>query len=209
VLKAQSDRRNMEAQVHSAGVRRAPRRWGLIVPIAALAIAILLPLCVLLGTAFLAGWKFQPIETGSMAPNYPTGSLAVVEPVDAARVKPGMVIVFEDPLVSGRLVAHRVVKRLPGESPRWVTKGDANDANDPVPISASAIQGRARWAIPGAGRVVSAATGWLAVVVLVGLPLALLLATELRARWRRSSTSPAGAVEPCPACGRAPPSSPA
>ncbi len=80
-----------------------------------------------------------------------------------------MVIVFEDPLVRGRLVAHRVVKRLPGDAPRWVTKGDANAENDPVPISASAIQGRARWAVPGAGRVASAATGWIAVVVLVGL----------------------------------------
>jgi signal peptidase I len=198
----------MEVQVHSAGVRRAPgRRWGLIVPIAALAVAILLPLCVLLGTAFLAGWKFQPIETASMAPNYPSGSLAVVEPVDAALVEPGMVIVFEDPLVRGRLVAHRVVKRLPGDTPRWVTKGDANAENDPVSISPSAIQGRARWAVPGAGRVVSAATGWVAVVVLVGLPLALLLATELRARPRRPPTRPAGAVEPCPACGRGPSSS--
>jgi signal peptidase I len=199
----------MEAQVHSAGVRRAPgRRWGLIVPIAALAIAILLPLCVLLGTAFLAGWKFQPIETASMAPNYPQGSLAVVEPVDAALVKAGMVVVFEDPLVRGRLVAHRVVKRLPGDTPRWVTKGDANDANDPVPISASAIQGRARWAVPGAGRVVSAATGWTSVLVLVGLPLALLLATELRPRSRRPATRPAGAVARCSACGRGAPSSP-
>jgi hypothetical protein len=107
----------------------------------------------------------------------------------------------------GRLVAHRVVKRVPGESPTWVTKGDANAENDPVPISASAIQGRARWAVPGAGRVVSAATGWVAVLVLVGLPLALLLATELRDRLRRPATHPSGAVEPCPACGRGPSSS--
>src|SRR5215211_3007813 len=197
----------MEAQVPSAGVRRATgRRWGLIVPIAALAVAVLLPLCILLGTAFLAGWKFQPIKTASMAPNYPSGSLAVVEPVDAALVEPGMVIVFEDPLVGGRLVAHRVVKRLPGAAPVWVTKGDANAENDPVPISASAIQGRARWAVPGAGRVVSAATGRVAVIVLVGLPLALLLATELRARSRRPATRPAGTVA-CPACGRGPSSS--
>src|SRR5918992_1145850 len=98
----------MEAEVHHSGLRRAtPRRWGVIVPIAALAAAVLLPLCVLAGTAFLAGWRFQPIETASMAPNYPSGSLAVVEPVDAGLVGPGMVVVFEDPLVPGRLVAHR------------------------------------------------------------------------------------------------------
>lgn len=143
-----------------------------------------------------------------MAPNYLQGSLAVVQPVDAAHVRPGMVIVFEDPLVPGRLVAHRVVKRLPGESPVWATKGDANAENDPVPISAPAIQGRARWAVPGAGRVVAAATGWVAVGVLVGLPLALLLLTELRARSRRRPTRPAGEVTPCPSCGRSSSSSP-
>jgi len=199
----------MEAQVPSAGVNRVPvRRWGLIAPIAAVAVALLLPLCVLLGTAFLAGWKFQPIKTASMAPSYPSGSLAVVEPVDAALVKPGMVVVFEDPLGGGRLVAHRIVKRLPGDSPRWVTKGDSNAENDPVPISASAIQGRARWAVPGAGRVVSAATGWIALLVLVGLPLALLLASEVRARSRRPAARPVKVAAPCPTCGRGSASSP-
>lgn len=156
------------------------RRWGLIVPVAALAIAVLVPLCVVLGTAFLSGWKFQPIETGSMAPNYPSGSLAVVEPIDPTVVKPGMVVVFEDPQSRGRLVAHRIVKRLPGRSPVWETKGDANVASDPLPVTAAAIRGRARWAVPGLGDVVSAFTGWLGLALLVGLPLTILAVTELR-----------------------------
>jgi signal peptidase I len=169
-------------QVGGAVLSAAPtqRRWGLIVPIAAVAVAVLLPLCVVLGTAFLSGWKFQPIETGSMAPNYPSGSLAVVEPIDPALVMPGMVVVFEDPQSRGRLVAHRVVKRLPGKSPVWETKGDANAVRDPLPVSAPAIRGRARWAVPALGDVVSALTGWLGVALLVGLPLTILVVTELR-----------------------------
>ncbi|MGZ8781973.1 MAG: signal peptidase I [Gaiellaceae bacterium] len=115
----------------------------------------LLTLAVLLGTAFLMGWKFQVVETGSMAPRYPAGSLAIVEPLDAVEVRPGMTVVFEDPFVRGRLVAHRVVKRLPGNSPVWMTKGDANAESDPAPVHAAALQGRVRWAIPGLGRVVS------------------------------------------------------
>jgi signal peptidase len=140
---------------------------------------------VLLGNAFLMGWKFQVIETGSMAPRYPAGSVAIIEPVDPADVRPGMTVVFEDPLVRGRLVAHRVVKRLPGSSPVWATKGDANAENDPAPVHAPAIQGRVRWAVPGLGRMVSALSGGWAVALLVGVPLAILLFSEITAVRRR------------------------
>jgi signal peptidase len=146
---------------------------------------VLLPVAVFLGSAFLLGWKFHVIETGSMAPRYPAGSLAIIEPVDPADVRPGMTVVFEDPLVRGRLVAHRVVRRLPGRSPAWATKGDANAENDPAPVHATALQGRVRWAIPGVGRAVSALPGRWAGALFVGVPLAILLFTEIAAVRRR------------------------
>lgn len=161
------------------------QRRGLILPVAALAAAALLSLVLFLGMAFLKGWKFQPIETGSMAPRYPAGSLAIIEPLDPADVRPGMTVVFEDPLVRGRLVAHRVVKRLPGRSPAWATKGDANAESDPAPVHARAIQGRVRWSIPGVGRVVSGLRGGWALALLVGVPVAILVFTEIAAVRRR------------------------
>jgi signal peptidase len=148
------------------------------------AIALLTPLAVLLGIALLLGWKFQPIETASMAPSFPAGSLAVVQPIDATDIQPGMTIVFADPQGLDRLVAHRVVTQLPGNPLVWQTKGDANAEPDPFPVQASAIRGRVVWAIPRLGHVVTALRGPQAVVLLVGLPLAALLFTELRA-WRR------------------------
>lgn len=161
------------------------QRRGVVFPVAVLAVAVLLPIAVLVGTAFAMGWRFQPIETASMAPSYPAGSLAIIEPVDPAEVRPGMTVVFEDPLVRGRAVAHRVVKRLPGPSPAFATRGDANAENDPAPIHAATIQGKVRWAIPEVGRVVSALSrGW-AVGFLVGLPLAILIVTEIAGIWRR------------------------
>jgi signal peptidase len=161
------------------------QRRGVLLPVAALAGAVLLPLALLLGSAVWMGWKFQVIETASMAPRYPAGSLAIVEPLDPADVRPGMTVVFEDPLVRGRAVAHRIVKRLPGRSPVWTTKGDANAEPDPAPVHAAAIQGRVRWAIPEVGRAVSSLHGPWALAFLVGLPLALLLLTEAAAVWRR------------------------
>lgn len=148
----------------------------------------LAPLVLLLVVAFLFGWKFQPIETASMAPRYPAGSLAVVEPMDPADVEPGMTIVFADPQGRDRLVAHRALKLLPGTTPAWQTKGDANAAPDPFPVQARDIQGRVVWAVPVIGQVVTALRGPQAVLLLVGLPLALLLITEMRA-WRRRHIS--------------------
>jgi signal peptidase I len=169
----------------STDARVGVRQRRVYVPVAAFAVAVGLAAVLLLATALLMGWKFQVIETGSMAPRYPVDSLAIVEPLDPADVRPGTTVVFEDPLVRGRLVAHRVVKRLPGRSPAWMTKGDANAEADPAPVHAAAIQGRVRWAIPGLGRLVSALHGGWAVALLVGLPLAVLGLTELTALRRR------------------------
>jgi signal peptidase I len=148
-----------------------------------------------MGTVLLLGWQLQVIATGSMAPRIPEGSLAVVEPLDPADVRAGMTIVFDDPSGGGRLVAHRAVKRLPGDPPAWQTKGDANAVADPYPVHASAVRGRVRWTIPRLGTVASALHGPATVVVLVGLPLAVLAATEvMRLRRRRRGADGAGPV---------------
>lgn len=173
----------------------AERRWPRLDAVR-VGVGVLAALTLLIVIAFLFGWKFQPIETGSMAPRFPAGSLAVVEPIDAAEVEPGMTIVFVDPLDRDRLVAHRAVTLLPGSPPAWQTKGDANAQPDPIPVQASAIQGRVRWAIPMLGNVVTAIRGPQAVVLLVGLPLAILFAGELREWRRRVRTRTQGVARP-------------
>ena len=153
-------------------------------PMAVVGLAIVLPLVILLATVLLLGWQVQVIESGSMAPAYPKGGLAVVEPVDPADVRAGMTLVFQDPAEPGRLVAHRAVHRLPGEVPVWQTQGDANATADPFPVPAHAIRGRIRWVVPGLGGVAAALRGSFSPVLLVGVPLALLAVTEVRARGR-------------------------
>ncbi len=166
-------------------------RPAVLLPVAAVGLAIALPLVVVMGTVLLLGWQLQVIESGSMAPAFPKGALAVVEPVDPADVRAGMTLVFQDPSEPGRLVAHRAVHRMPGEAPVWQTKGDANTAADPFPVAAHAIRGRIRWVVPALGGVAMALRGSLSPFVLVGVPLGLLAMTEVRAR--RGSRRPGGA----------------
>lgn len=150
------------------------------------ALAVLLPVTMVLTTGFLLGWRFQPIETASMAPRYSAGSLAVVVPIDPAEVEPGMTIVFDDPLGGDRVVAHRVVRQLPGDLLAWETRGDANAESDPFPVQASAVRGRVAWTIPGLGSVITALRGPQIVLLLVVLPLAVLVWTEFAERRRNA-----------------------
>ncbi len=162
-------------------MRGRPRR-AVLLPLAVVGVAVMLPVAVLMGTVVLLGWQLQVIETGSMAPSFPEGSLAVVEPIDPADVRAGMTLVFQDPSEPGRLVAHRAVHRLSGEVPVWQTKGDANATADPLPVHAGGVRGRIRWVVPGLGGMAAALRSSLSPVVLVGVPLGLLAVTELRAR---------------------------
>jgi len=107
-----------------------------------------------------------------------------------------MVIVFRDPGSADRLVAHRAVKRWPGETSSWQTQGDANRDPDPWPVAADDVRGRVRWGVPGLGSVVSKLSGWPGAVALVGFPLGLLAVSEcsdyMRRRQARSSLTANG-----------------
>ncbi len=147
----------------------------------------MVPAVMLLGTVVVLGWQLQVIETASMAPAFPEGALAVVEPVDPADVRAGMTLVFQDPAQPDRLVSHRAVHRMPGELPVWQTKGDANATADPLPVHPGAIRGRVRWVIPRLGGAAAALRGTRSPLVLVGVPLALLAVSEIRSLLRRRS----------------------
>ncbi|HEY4226949.1 MAG TPA: signal peptidase I [Candidatus Limnocylindrales bacterium] len=151
----------------------------------ALVVALLLPLATFLVAAWLLGWQLQSVQTGSMSPTYPVGSLLVVGQIDAAAVQPGMAITFEDPTQPGRFVTHRVEARAPGEALAFVTHGDANATADAIPVPARLVRGRVLWSVAGLGTVMD----WLqwprSFLVLVAVPGGLLIWLEWRARRRR------------------------
>jgi signal peptidase len=162
---------------------------------AAATLTVLVPITVFLVTAWILGWQLQSVQSGSMEPTYPVGSLLVVEPIDAAEVAPGMALVFQDPVDPERVVTHRVVGVAPGETLQFWTQGDANPFRDPVPVPARFVRGRVRSHITGLG----SAIGWLrwprSFLLLVVLPGLLLLTAEWRAS-RQPARAPAVSEPP-------------
>ena len=57
-------------------------------------VAALLSVAALLVGSYVLGWRLMVVESGSMAPTYPVGSLTVVTSADSAELVAGSSIVF-------------------------------------------------------------------------------------------------------------------
>jgi signal peptidase I len=177
--------------------RRGGRRW-LTLPVAALIVTVVLPLTGFFVVSWLSGWRLQIIESGSMEPAYPVGSLAVGVPVEPADVREGSVITFADGSGGDRLITHRVVAVIERDGGRFFkTRGDANLAADPLMVPARSLRSRVTWNVPYLGLAID----WLrwprGFLILVVLPLTALIATEvpsaLRSRRARVPVHATGA----------------
>ena len=115
------------------------------------------PLVVLMATVWLLGWHFAVVQTNSMAPGSPAGSLIVASPVSADEVSAGMVIEFVDRRHGNRRVTHRVIEvhRTETGDLWFVTQGDNNDAPDSEPVRPRDVRAEVRWSVSGLGRVVA------------------------------------------------------
>jgi signal peptidase len=154
--------------------------------LAIVSLTVLLPLTAFLVSAWLLGWQLQSVQSGSMAPTYPVGSLLVIEPLDASQVELGMPIVFVDPDLPGRLVTHRVIGEVPGDAVAFLTQGDANAVPDPYPVPARLIRGHVLWHVAHVGNFIEFLEWPRSFLLLVVLPASLLAASEVMGRMRRS-----------------------
>lgn len=142
--------------------------WLVILGVGAtLAVALLIPR--------LAGATPYVIETGSMTPTMPPGTLVVVKSADPSAIGPGDVITFQISSGDPTVVTHRVIQQgvdATGQ-PRWRTQGDANDSPDQKWVLPVQVKGERWYSIPYLGYATSFVTGQqrevLSIVVVLGL----------------------------------------
>jgi len=158
----------------AASARRS--RHNAIVDLA-LALGTIVVAAVVLGA--IAHLSFVEFRSGSMAPEYPTGTVALVRDVPASDVHVGDVVTVDR---AGQLpITHRVVAAATGRDGITTLRlrGDANAAADPKPYRVSDVR-LVEASMPDASRTVAIVGG---VVIVVGL-LALSL-IGLASRRRR------------------------
>ena len=113
--------------------------------------AVLYLLILVLGAALAAvlifDMKLFCIQTGSMEPSYPVGTMVAVEPVSFEELSEGDVITFA---AGGAAVTHRIVG-INKETQQLTTKGDNNNVTDGSFVSYENLIGRVRFGVPVIG----------------------------------------------------------
>ena len=136
---------------------------------------------VLLFNWSVTGWHALTVQTGSMHPAIPPGSLVLVHNVPYSSIKVGDVITYTNPRDLSKTITHRVVKtnEIKDNIPYVVTKGDANKVSD-RPIGSGFIKGKAFIHIPYAGAALDWAKKPMGLLTLVYLPALILIIIEIR-----------------------------
>ena len=103
----------------------------------ALACYVLITVYALICLPSLFGYKPLVVLTGSMEPTYKVGSIIYYKKAQKSEINVGDAITFK--LSDGSYVSHRVVG-LVGDN--FLTKGDANNTQDPNPVNISNVVGK-------------------------------------------------------------------
>ena len=158
-------------------------------------LAVVLGLGVLAGTPLPRKLGYTPmtVASGSMEPTIPTGSVVLVDTVDAASIKVGDVITYKS---NKTFTTHRVIKLVSTDTgPAFQTQGDANATPDPTPITPDLLEGRVMFHIVGAGyfvQFVGSPVGKLLALIVIGVSYAALSVGD---RLKKKGATP----EPAPA----------
>lgn len=124
------------------------------------------------------------VLSDSMEPEISAGDAVIVRSVDPEAIESGDVITFVRSEESTP-ITHRVVEVVETEERlAFRTKGDANDSPDPGLVPAENVTGEVWVVLPYVGYVVMFANTPRGMVLLVGLPVAAFLLTELYAFTR-------------------------
>lgn len=128
------------------------------------------------------GIKPAVVLSGSMEPEIRTGDLIFIRNTDISSLKEGDVICY---LSSGKAVTHRIESITAGEDgkARYITRGDANNAQDRLPVEADQIQGIWNGArIGGLGNFILFMQTPIGMVLFILCPLLLFILWDV---WRR------------------------
>lgn len=133
---------------------------------------------VLLHFNLLPGYEIRIVQSGSMEPAVPVGSLVLIKPVDRYQVDE--IITFGDDSSNSLPTTHRIIgdSIIAGELV-YTTKGDANEQADIEPVSEADIRGKVVLTIPYIGFILDFARQPLGFILLIGIPAFLIVIEEI------------------------------
>ena len=117
---------------------------------------------------FSPDYSLYIVRSGSMEPAFNVGDVVIAGPLGSGGIKPGIIVTYA---IGKTLITHRVLS-IDGNT--LITKGDANENPDPIPVQFSQVKSRYLFRIPYIGYVagfVRTRPGWLLIIILPSLIL--------------------------------------
>ncbi len=136
------------------------------------------------------GYGFMAVQTGSMEPNYPVGSVIIIKKTDAAQLQINDVITFysDDPTLNNRIVTHRIIE-ITNEGDgtySFITKGDANVINDKYPVEGERVIGKVLTRSAFMEKLINIRQNPTTFLLVIMLPLTVIIALEIFSLSKRS-----------------------
>lgn len=121
------------------------------------------------------------ITSGSMEPQVKAGSVVLVKPVPAEKVKAGDIIAFSSPINSQQTIVHRVISVEEKQNAEvFITKGDNNNVADRWEVPSDLLRGVMIFNIPYLGHPASFMRTPKGFIIFIGLPALLLMIMQIR-----------------------------
>lgn len=125
----------------------------------------------------LLGHRIYIVNSGSMSPTLKVDSLIIVKEIKPEEVKVEDIITYYGHDKSSR-VTHRVVEvQNKGES--FITKGDANEVKDPLPLEDDKLIGRVVLTIPFIGKIFNFLSTKLGIALMITIGIVWLIIPPL------------------------------
>ena len=131
------------------------------------------------GVPQVAGYQMYIVLSGSMAPEFDTGSLALVREVEPEQVAGGDIITYRSQAGSDSLTTHRVIQVQRNDAISFITRGDANNFNDPNPVLAENVVGRVTGSVPYIGYLLNYVQTREGLILLIFVPGVLIIVYEM------------------------------
>jgi signal peptidase len=118
------------------------------------------------------------VRSNSMSPALKAGSLVIVKLTEGNDIRKNDIITYQR-TGNTLVVTHRVVEVVQGEELQFITKGDANNTNDSLPVSADDLLGRVTFIVPLVGHILAFAGTKQGALVLLIIPGILILLYQI------------------------------
>jgi signal peptidase len=150
--------------------------------------AILLLILIISGSLFTIvspffGWRTEVVISGSMEPAIQTGSVVIVSPIVPDTIRKGDIIMYSS-LDMTSLTTHRVVNVESEPKLQFITKGDANNNSDVIPVTPGQIVGIVAFTIPYLGLLAQFIKTPLGFTLFLLIPAVILIGCEMLDLWR-------------------------